>query len=775
MNNDVKSQKFTIPSSFLDKAVSKKPIFFTQKKSNVLSNEIILKIPMDKKNIEEPKIEEIEQKDETECDDVVQGKPLENSLENALAVFPLSSKKRCRDQETKTNNNPSKPVLTLNDLKEIITPNEDDLLGDAFNRIQILPDIHIKQRRITDEQKINSISCNEQMLEYNDINSIFNKNLPDIPIPIIDSSIEPKLIFSKNNTLNIKKRWNNSNNNLVVPNNFVLIKEEKEEWMNPNEFGVVMKKPFSLFPYQVETVRLLKAWEEGKIRNEYYFPDKNGGLLAMVMGLGKTMCIVNLVASTLEQQRFNKSTTLYVCPKNLLGTVKHEFHKFLGTSIRTIIYHRDFLRSDYEQFTSDRISQYDVIITNYETICSRSANCSKIKNPQFMENNEKAAMAFIQFPWFRIVCDESHEFRNKRTTKFKAILNLFSSRRIAMTGTPLHNSISDIFSQLEFTGLNIINKKKNKLCKSLLQTMDLLKMIHFVEEKDANIDLPRKSIKEIYFSLSENEMYIYAHFFKIMQKIFVEMQMGNVNLMIHVTNSLLRLLQICTAPYLITPDATKNNKNNDELMEPDPSGDIEQLHEYNVCKWIHDKTGDAGYKSTKILKFVELVQTIREEKLKSNTNMKIVVFANYVSSLQLAIESLVLHYPYFKDKYVFVHGGINSSKTREILYSNFRSLPNIEILFTTIKLSSVGLNLIESDTAIFLERWYSYASLHQAESRIHRIGQVNPVNIYYLIAQNTVEERIMSLINTKKQLHHDVMDCHQEQLKQNDFYFICKN
>jgi len=249
--------------------------------------------------------------------------------------------------------------------------------------------------------------------------------------------------------------------------------------------------------------------------------------------------------------------------------------------------------------------------------------------------------------------------------------------------------------------------------------------------------------------------------------------------------SMLRLLQICSAPFLITSQSKKlksksasststtSTSNQFEIdtnsivpslddftsnvMDEDndniPSVAILPTNENKIDEWIIRKNDEAGLYSSKMKKLIELWKNLKE---KNPRYLKVVIFANFTSSLNLAIETLSQNIPNFENQYVFVHGGITSAKQRDDLYTKFRTNSNIQALFMTLKLGSTGLNLSEANFAIIFEPWYSYSSLYQAESRIHRIGQMNPVNIYYLIARNSAEERVFQIAYAKKELAEEI-------------------
>jgi SNF2 family DNA or RNA helicase len=521
------------------------------------------------------------------------------------------------------------------------------------------------------------------------------------------------------------------------------------DYLEPNEFGVQMVKPFTLFPYQKNVIRWMVEREEGIVSNASF--SGRGFMLAMVMGLGKTLCTATLIARTLVAQRSQGSCTLYVCPKNLLGTVKYELHKFLGDQLRVLVLHKDFMKSGFCRINRQNLTQFDVIITNYGTVVGKYTKSSYCENkPKETKPDRKSQFAnqFMDFPWFRIILDESHEIRAHYTTRFKSVQQLVCSRRICMTGTPIHNSIKDLYTQLKFCGLQLPHAAKQT--KHVIRALHLMDMIKFVEYSDAEtVKLPHKNIRTIFFELSYEEKFLHQFYIKHAQSSFCSIKdqtgknRGRKTMEAH--TRILRVMQICSAPYLITP-ASKFLPSNTEAVEvtnifpSDPK----------IERWIQNRLGPSGVGSTKMNTFIQLINNIHNDT--ASTCFKTVVFANFTSTLRLAIDALHLNERRYKTKTVCVTGAITSSKIRDDLFSKFRCDPEVTVLFMTLKLGSVGLNLTEACNVVFIEPWYSHAALSQAEARVHRIGQILPVNIYYLIGTNSVEERVLHIANEKRQL-----------------------
>lgn len=720
-----------------------------------------------------------------------EGPAVSNTLATTLALFPLAETHESRetgkrrraheDQQPQLWPAPTRGPLSeiprisserkLNEaLQDVLFPHEDDVLGDTMDRLRVETDTAVKRRKNTTGQAVSVMHRRVMaMLEQSVIMS--GKGVPRparMPralvkpkarplVEVITTTAQPPVLIRPDRSV---VRLEQSLNTVAAPS---------YTYMMPNEFGVRMVTPYKLFDYQIETVKWLTEREEGRVRNEYYASGVNGCLLAMVMGLGKTPTAATLVAKTLMQQRAAGSCTIYVCPKNLLGTVRHQFEKFFGDQLRIIIYHQNFLRSEYNTFGAKDIRKYDVIITNYSTVTSRmqaynktvgSSKSNAARDDASVERRNGGYLApaireFCEFEWFRIILDESHEIRERRTARFRTLMQMQSPRRICLTGTPIHNKINDLYSQMEFCGLRLPRGTKQN--KPNLHQFKITNMIKFVEYKDAeSVTLPPKHMHKVYFDLSAEEKLLHRFYTDSARSVFSQSQgesgRNKGKKTLEALAGMVRVLQVCSAPYLVTP-ASKEADVSDDMCELDPA--VVFPADPRINQWINQRNGTAGLHSSKMREFVRLMASLRQRYETERVPLKVVVFANMTCTLRLAQGALEAALSGYDQRTVLVTGDIATPK-REELFTRFRIEPEVETLFMTLKLGSMGLNLTEADTVIFLEPWYSYASLSQGESRVHRIGQVREVNVYYLLGKDSAEERVYRVAQNKKTLSEDI-------------------
>ena len=680
---------------------------------------------------------------------------LPNNLATTLSIFPLAESRPylCKDVV--------REELSFRDIAELLFPSLDDDMFNAFLRMGV----------VESDEKISNIGKKRKHEQTKALEHIKRVKRCILGYKTEKDKKDAKRVQSE--LVKIHKKTHKFIFDYVPK-----IVEKQYIYSSENEFGVRMVSPFKLYPYQAKSVEWLIERDDCKVTNEFFEPGKNGSVFAMFMGLGKTLTTGTLVARTLGKQRFERSCTLYVCPKGLLGTVYREFDKFFGDQVRCIIFHKDILRGNFRLFGRKEIQKYDVVITTYETISFRARKAGlfgsddktfkKEIDEKYNAIETENAKQFMNFNWFRIILDESHEIRERKTIRYKSISSLISTRRIAMTGTPICNSFSDVFSQMSFCGLQIT--RGMKMDKKTFKQLDLMKMMRFVHYNDAKaqITIPPKTVHVITYTLSPNEKMLHDHFLKSAQTIFklsttYRGQRRNTTAF-EAKSSMLRILQICSAPYLITPGAKEKYKN-DDVQSSEP---VTVFEDEETNTWIHDKDGPSGIGSSKNLKFISLMTEL------GASGDKIVVFANYTSTVKLAIHAMCKHFREFKDQHVFVHGSLNA-REREVRYTKFREGDGVKVLFMTLKVGSVGLNLTEACKLVFLEPWYSYAALQQGEARVHRIGQTKPVDIYYLLGSNTVEERVYRIAERKRQTSEDLKSDHDKIIASNTLESILFN
>lgn len=428
-----------------------------------------------------------------------------------------------------------------------------------------------------------------------------------------------------------------------------------------------------LRPYQQEGLAWLHLLSQNQI----------GGLLADDMGLGKTVQILSLLCFDFNS---SKKPSLIVAPKSLVFNWINEARRF--TPDLKILDHTGINRTTDTKGFKD----YDIVITTYHTL---RMDIDIFKN--------------FQFNFF--VIDEAHYIKNPQSQSFMACRLIQAHRKMALTGTPVENALSDLLSILDVITPGLLSSSQRKHWsreKDLDALRDLSKAFRpFIlrrTKEEVLKDLPPKQEQLLFCELSEGERKKYdelkSHYWtqlsgKIKEK-------GLQKSKIEVLEALLRLRQASCHQGLL--DKTKKN-----LL------------------------------SSKFQLLVEQIESVIQD------GHKALVFSQFTQLLGL----LKSHLDQKKIPYEYLDG---KTVDRQERIQNFQSNSDIKLFLLSLKAGGVGLNLTAADYVFILDPWWNPAAEDQAIDRTHRIGQTRTVFAYKLIAKDTVEEKILELQKSKKAL-----------------------
>jgi hypothetical protein len=231
--------------------------------------------------------------------------------------------------------------------------------------------------------------------------------------------------------------------------------------------------PFSLYAYQQGIVDWVTRLESGPAQ-PMCTHETRGGLVALHTGLGKTLCAAAIVAGSLHAQRTAGSPTLYVCPRQLLLTVRDDIRKFYGAALTLYVDHRE------ESRARSSIHGYDIVITSYDTVAARVAAHGEFRGTD----------------WYRIIVDESHEIRDQRSRRFRSMMVLQSRRRLCMSATPIYRRPSDILAQLQFCGVRFPPGRTRWYRPATLEASGLSSLIRLVPAEHAQSSYPAPAVTE---------------------------------------------------------------------------------------------------------------------------------------------------------------------------------------------------------------------------------------------------------------------------------------
>jgi len=406
------------------------------------------------------------------------------------------------------------------------------------------------------------------------------------------------------------------------------------------------------------------------------------GILADDMGLGKTVQAISVIASCSHSLKH-----LIICPKTLLFNWANEFDKFAP--------HISYLI--YEGTKDERIELIKTL--NVQVVL-----CSYAIVQHDLEELQKHKFHYT-------IIDEAQHIKNPNTHRAKAIKSLKSTHKLALTGTPLENNITELWSIFDFLmpGYLPTLPKFKQLSNSIEANMENNPVQRYIspfilrrKKNDVLIELPDKQEQTIFCKMTEIQEKYYVQIIDSVKKSFEE-EKNQVNY-IHLLAALTRLRQICDHPYLV-----------DREIQSDPllSGKTELFEELIV---------DA-FKSGK----------------------KFLIFSQYISMLEILKNILNRN----EIPYEYLDG---STQDRHKIIDKFNNDSKIRAFLTSLKTGGYGINLTAADTVFIIDPWWNPMVENQAVDRAYRIGQTKKVNVYKLITKGTVEEKIMTLQQTKKDL-----------------------
>ena len=426
----------------------------------------------------------------------------------------------------------------------------------------------------------------------------------------------------------------------------------------------------------------------------FYFLRKYrfAGILADDMGLGKTLQALVLM----EKEKVKDKPSVVICPKTLLYNWQNEVEKFTPKLKSMII---DGFPKERKKLIKN-YKQYDLIITGYATMQ---------KDYEFY-NKQK-----IKFNY--CVLDEAQFIKNHATKNAQIVKKINADYRLALTGTPLENSVSEIWSIFDFLMpgfLGSYNAFYKKFQKPIMKDGDALALKNLRKKTECFMlrraksevlkELPPKVEQVSRCHLEKEQNILYQEILaNVKSDIFETVKNKGFNKSrIHILAGLVKLRQVCNHPVLLLKDKDYTK-----------------------------------YESAKLNMFMELIKEITGNK------RKVLVFSQFTKMLDILAEELNknnINYSYLSGK----------TKKRQEVIKDFNENKNKQVFLISLRAGGVGLNLTSADNVIIFDPWWNPSVENQAIDRAHRIGQKKSVNVYRLITEGTIEERIVKLQEKKK-------------------------
>ncbi|MFI5698328.1 DEAD/DEAH box helicase [Kribbella sp. NPDC051586] len=411
-----------------------------------------------------------------------------------------------------------------------------------------------------------------------------------------------------------------------------------------------------------------------------------GGCLADDMGLGKT---IQVIALHLQLER--RGPTLVVCPSTLLGTWEREFERF-APDVPTRRYHG-------AGRTLSDVAPDEVVLTTYGVV-------------------RQDHRVLGEVAWGLAVADEAQHAKNPLSRTARALRTLPSATRIALTGTPVENRLSELWSILDWSApglLGTLDRFRHDVAVPVERFHDeeatarLARVTRPFLLRRRKIDpgiapeLPQKSERDVVVPLTVEQATLYQAVAKeTLAKIEEAEGIARRGL---VLSLLTQLKQVCNHP----------------------------------AQFLHEP-GPLERRSGKLAALDELLDVILAE------GESVLIFSQYVEMCRL-IEA---HLAARQIKSLFLHGGIGVRK-REQLVSQFQE-GEAQVFLLSLKAGGVGLTLTRATHVVHYDRWWNPAVEDQATDRAYRIGQDRPVQVHRLVTENTLEDRISTVINAKRDL-----------------------
>lgn len=438
-----------------------------------------------------------------------------------------------------------------------------------------------------------------------------------------------------------------------------------------------------------------------------YFMSKNnlGAVLADDMGLGKTLQLLSLLA--VEQDAgVADGPTLVVAPTSVVGNWAREAGRFVPGM--KVLVHHGAQRAKGDELVAAAV-EADLVVTSYGVL-----------------NRDVADLARVS--WNHLVLDEAQAIKNAGTRASKSARSIPARHRLALTGTPIENKLSELRSILDFVNPGLLGSQaffRNHFARAIergqgdplaeemgerLQRLTAPFILRRLKTDPAIIDdLPEKAEHVIGVDMTAEQAALYKALVDEMQReLEVRRGMARKGLVLAM---LTRIKQICNHPAHFLGDGSPVTENGRHR-----SGKVEKLVE------ILDQAFASG--------------------------QRVLIFTQYKAFGDIL-------QPYLSSRYgrdiPFLHGGVGKAG-RDEMVEHFQSADGPPAMLLSLKAGGTGLNLTAASIVVHLDRWWNPAVENQATDRAYRIGQERDVTVYKMITRGTMEERIQEVLDGKLHL-----------------------
>ena len=500
-----------------------------------------------------------------------------------------------------------------------------------------------------------------------------------------------------------------------------------EESLLSSPPSLPLQSPYKLYAHQEEAIRWALKREAGN------FYGIKGGILALSVGLGKTLISMSVVMTTYKP---GDTATLIVTPKSLMMNYMTDAKKFFGPCLKAFVMDRDVEPIRFHKFTKQDAYQNHIIIVSVDTITALAKACGKVTKGKGNETLKGVGQAFFEVPWVRMICDESHRVSNHKTQLWEALKAVPPGKRILLTGTVVRSYQDGIFSQLSIAGMNILTNPRHWTIQNF-NTYKLREALFVKSQCETTIDLPPSQVEQVKVEFSSFEKEVYNILLTNSRKIYAGFKAKDGTLFANVLEQFTRMRQACIALFLITPQS-KLKKLSESEQERMQEGSLLGIEHVELERKIRLCDGPAGLQSAKILQLLQIAKNVPK-------NEKLIVFSQWATSCALA--SKALKNTFGANAVIFADGELDTIE-RDKAFQTFRLDSNIRFLCMT-SIGSEGLTLTEANHMIIMEPGFTSFTNEQAMGRINRIGQTRPTFVHQLITNNSFEHRMLEILSSK--------------------------
>ncbi|MBF2078885.1 MAG: DEAD/DEAH box helicase [Synechococcales cyanobacterium T60_A2020_003] len=442
-----------------------------------------------------------------------------------------------------------------------------------------------------------------------------------------------------------------------------------------------------------------------------------GACLADDMGLGKTIQLIAMLQH-LKEQKLLKNPVLLVCPTSVLGNWEREVRRF-APNLKAAVHHGD--RRNQGKAFADATKKVDLVITSYPL------TYRDLKSLQLVT-------------WQGIVLDEAQNIKNAHAKQSQAVRELETEFRIALTGTPVENRLSELWSIMDFLNPGYLGPRNFfqrrfsipierygdtsslKSLRSLVQPFILRRL-----KTDRSIiqDLPEKQEMTVFCGLSPEQATLYQ---TLVEQSLAEIESAEgIQQRGMILALLTKLKQVCNHPVLLASEKSDKADKRRSASKSKPS--------------LHQQSG-------KLQRLREMLDELLDE---GDRALIFTQFAEWGKHLQAYLTET------FKQEVLFLYGS-TTKQQREAMVDRFQNDPQgPRIFILSLKAGGVGLNLTRANHVFHFDRWWNPAVENQATDRVFRIGQTRNVQVHKFVCTGTLEERIHEIIESKKQLSEQIV------------------